>query len=348
MEPYCRIYMSGAKGKTVVARAPGRVNLIGDHTDYTGGLVLPMAIDRYTTVAGQALDGAIRLTSEQLHEPLMLNLPVADAAHVMPAWGRYVAGVAHQMGCAVGIEGSVTTTIPIGAGLSSSAALEVATALALGSTLSVTELAQLCRRAEHVATGVPCGIMDQLTSAAGVDGHALLIDCHTLDIEPIALPNNMQVVVQWVAARTLVGSAYADRVAQCAQAEKEIGPLRLASVADTNQIADAVVRARALHVVSENARVREAAKCLQAGDVQGFGLLMNESHESLRSNFAVSTEQMDDAVKQAQALPGVYGARMTGGGFGGCMVMVADSDARLPENDNTWRVRAVGGAAIIS
>jgi len=241
----------------------------------------------------------------------------------------------------------VTTTIPIGAGLSSSAALEVAPALALGSTLSVTELAQLCRRAEHVATGVPCGIMDQLTSAAGVDGHALLIDCHTLDIEPIDLPNNMQVVVQWVAARTLVGSAYADRVAQCAQAEKEIGPLRLATVADTAQIADAVVRARALHVVSENERVRQAAKCLQAGDVQGFGLLMNESHESLRSNFAVSTEQMDDAVKQAQALPGVYGARMTGGGFGGCMVMVVDSDARLPENDNTWRVRAVGGATII-
>jgi len=187
--------MSGAKGKTVVARAPGRVNLIGDHTDYTGGLVLPMAIDRYTTVAGQALDGAIRLTSEQLHEPLVLNLPVADAANVMPAWGRYVAGVASEMGCAVGIEGSVTTTIPIGAGLSSSAALEVATALALGSTLSVTELAQLCRRAEHVATGVPCGIMDQLTSAAGVDGHALLIDCHTVDIEPTALPNSMQVVV---------------------------------------------------------------------------------------------------------------------------------------------------------
>jgi galactokinase len=189
--------------------------------------------------------------------------------------------------------------------------------------------------------------MDQLTSAAGVDGHALLIDCHTLDIEPIALPNNMQVVVQWVAARTLVGSAYADRVAQCAQAEKEIGPLRLASVADTNQIADATVRARALHVVSENERVREAAKCLQAGDVQGFGLLMNESHESLRSNFAVSTTQMDEAVEEAWAMPGVFGARMTGGGFGGCMVMVADSDARLPENDNTWRVRAVGGAAII-
>jgi hypothetical protein len=171
--------------------------------------------------------------------------------------------------------------------------------------------------------------MDQLTSAAGVDGHALLIDCHTLDIEPIDLPNNMQVVVQWVAARTLVGSAYADRVSQCAQAEKEIGPLRLATVADTAQIADAVVRAPALHVVSENERVREAAKCLQAGDVQGFGLLMNESHESLRSNFAVSTEQMDNAVKQAQVLPGVYGARMTGGGFGGCIVMVADSDARL-------------------
>ena len=308
--------------------------------------MLPIAIDRYTTVTGQALDGAIRLTSEQMHEPLMLNLPVADAANVMPAWGRYVAGVANEMGCAAGIEGSVTTTIPIGAGLSSSAALEVATALALGSTLSVTELAQLCRRAEHVATGVPCGIMDQLTSAAGVEGHALLIDCHTLDIEPIALPNNMQVVVRWVAARTLVGSAYADRVAQCAQAEKEIGPLRLATVADTAQIADATVRARALHVVSENERVRQAAVLLQAGDARGFGLLMNESHESLRSNFAVSTTQIDEAVEEARAMPGVFGARMTGGGFGGCIVMVADADAPIATSDSVWKVRAVSRAAL--
>jgi galactokinase len=322
------------------------VNLIGDHTDYTGGLVLPMAIDRYTTVTGQALDGAIRLTSEQMHEPLMLNLPVADAANVMPAWGRYVAGVANQMGCTIGIEGSVTTTIPIGAGLSSSAALEVATALALGSTLSVTELAQLCRRAEHVATGVPCGIMDQLTSAAGVEGHALLIDCHTLDVQPIALPSQMQVVVRFVAARTLVGSEYADRVATCAQAEREIGPLRLATVADTAQIADAVVRARAVHVVSENERVREAAKCLQAGDARGFGLLMNESHESLCNNFAVSTTQMDEAVEEAQAMPGVFGARMTGGGFGGCIVMVADADAPIAASDSVWKVRAVSRAAL--
>jgi galactokinase len=173
-----------------------------------------------------------------------------------------------------------------------------------------------------------------------------LIDCHTLDIQPIALPNNMQVVVQWVAARTLVGSAYADRVAQCAQAEKEIGPLRLASVADTNQIADAVVRARATHVVSENERVRQAAKCLQAGDVQGFGLLMNESHESLRSNFAVSTTQMDEAVEEARAMPGVFGARMTGGGFGGCIVMVADADAPIAASDSVWKVRAVSRAAL--
>jgi galactokinase len=328
------------------------VNLIGDHTDYTGGLVLPMAIDRHTTVAGRRVEGRIELESASEAERVRLQLPVVDAAAVKPAWGGYVAGVAQQLRSTVGFEGTVTTTIPIGSGLSSSAALEVAVALALcsvgGASLSVDELAQLCRRAEHAATGVPCGIMDQLAVAGGVDGHALLMDCHTLQVQPIAVPESMQVVVQFVAARTLVGSAYADRVAQCAQAEEVVGPLRLASDGDTKQIVDDVVRMRALHVIGENARVRQAAEMLQANDVAGFGQLMNESHESLRTNFAVSTQQMDDAVARARALPGVLGARMTGGGFGGCLVMVAHGDAHIELNDTTWRVRAVGGAELVS
>ena len=320
MEPYCRIYMSGAKGKTVVARAPGRVNLIGDHTDYTGGLVLPMAIDRYTTVTGQALDGAIRLTSEQLHEPLVLNLPVADAANVMPAWGRYVAGVASEMGCTIGIEGSVTTTIPIGAGLSSSAALEVATALALGSTLSVTELAQLCRRAEHVATGVPCGIMDQLTSAAGIDGHALLIDCHTLDVQHIVMPEEIEIVTRFISQRTLAGSEYADRVNDCQAIEAIIGPLRLATMNDLSNLNDDRLVRRARHVISENQRVRDFAQALTIKDFVEAGRLMTESHASLANDYETSNSTMDQAVKTMMSEPGFLGARITGGGFGGCIV----------------------------
>jgi galactokinase len=238
--------------------------------------------------------------------------------------------------------GRVTTTIPVGAGLSSSAALELATALALGFTGNAVQLAQLGRRAEHRASGVPCGIMDQLCIAAGVAGHALMIDCHTLDIDPVQLPDNMSVVVQFVAHRTLAGSEYAERVKQCAVAEQTIGPLRTASLDDVATLTDPVIQRRARHVVSENQRVRDFANALRVGDVAAAGQLMIESHDSLRDDYATSTPAVDRAVAEMCASPGVFGARMTGGGFGGCIVAIAEPGAV----SNGWLVRAVDGASM--
>jgi len=251
-----------------------------------------------------------------------------------------------------GFSGSVSTTLPLGGGLSSSAALELVTALMLYLVndlppLTSLELAQLCRRAEHLATGVPCGIMDQLTCASGVTGSALLIDCHSLQVSPIEIPHDVNIYVQFVAHRQLASSAYSDRVAQCAQAEQHIGPLRLAEVGSVRNIDDDILRRRALHVVSENDRVRRATEALLLQDMETFGQLMNESHHSLRDNFEVSTQQMDEAVRNAQRTPGVFGARMTGGGFGGCIVIVADATVNIDNLEGAMLVKPVGGAEII-
>lgn len=347
----------------IVARSPGRVNLIGDHTDYTGGLVLPMAIDRYTTITAtdqQQVDKhdtadreskrVIDVTSAHEPDRLLLTLPISDPAAVQPAWGRYIAGVAAQLGdTARGISGTITSDIPIGAGLSSSAALELATALALGDTSSPVQRAQLCRRAEHAATGVPCGIMDQLVCSVGVDNHAMLIDCNSLSINPVQLPDGIKVVVQLITRRTLLGSEYSARVAQCQAAEAIVGPLRLAHPAMLDIIDDPTIQARARHVVSENQRVRDAVACLRSGDMVGFGTLMYESHNSLRDDFATSTAQMDSAVSAARATPGVFGARMTGGGFGGCIVIIADATAHIHNlGIESWPVRAVAGAQLLN
>jgi galactokinase len=336
----------------VIARSPGRVNLIGDHTDYTGGMVLPMAIDRFTTITAHQFDASIRLLSENQSEPLEVRLPVTDPTSTTPSWGRYVTGVAQQMHVARGFSGSVSTTLPLGGGLSSSAALELSTALMLCSANDLPiptaiELAQLCRLAEHAATCVPCGIMDQLTCADGLDGHALLIDCHSLQVSPIQIPQDVSVYVQFIAHRQLASSAYAERVAQCAEAEIEIGPLRLAKVDSVRNISDEVLRRRALHVVGENDRVRRATVALATQDLATFGQLMNESHFSLRDNFEVSTRQMDEAVRSAQQTPGVFGARMTGGGFGGCIVIVADATANIQDLEGAILVKPVGGAKIL-
>jgi galactokinase len=337
----------------VVARSPGRVNLIGDHTDYTGGMVLPMAIDRYTTITAQPLEAAIQLTSADQPDELRCKLPLVDPASIVPEWGRYVTGVAALLNVEHGFSGSVSTTLPLGGGLSSSAALELSTALTLClindlPALTSLELAQLCRFAEHLATGVPCGIMDQLTCASGVVGRALLIDCHSLQVSPIQIPQDVNIYVQFIAHRQLASSAYSDRVTQCAQAEEHIGPLRLAEVGSVRNIADDVLRRRAMHVVSENDRVRRATVALTLQDMTTFGQLMNESHQSLRDNFEVSTNQMDEAVRSAQQTPGVFGARMTGGGFGGCIVIAADSSADLKSLEGAMRVKPVSGAQLIN
>jgi galactokinase len=255
-----------------------------------------------------------------------------------------VAGVVAELRPTRGIRGKITTDIPIGAGLSSSAALEIAVALALGAQLSPLELAQLCRRAEHRASGVPCGIMDQLSVAASIAGHALMIDCGDLTSTPVPMPAGVDVVVQFVTHRALIGSPYADRVAECALAEREIGPLRTAGLADVATIHDPVVRSRAQHVVNENHRVREFVAALRAGDPATAGQVMIAGHSSLRDLYGTSTPVMDAAVARAAARPGVYGARMTGGGFGGCLVALAEPGAHI----DGWVVRPVGGARVMN
>ena len=333
----------------VIARAPGRVNLIGDHTDYTGGLVLPMAIDRWTEIELETGVPWIELVSADEDEPAFLPLDEPrDPSTVRPAWARYVAGVAEVVRPETGGVGFVRTDIPIGAGLSSSAALEVAVALALGFRGTALELATACQRAEQIASGVPCGIMDQLASAAGVEGSALLIDCTTLALTPIAIPDGVDVVVvDSGTRRELTTSFYGVRRAQCEEAEVLIGPLRSASLEDVAQIAHDDLRDRARHVVSENGRVRSFASALAAGDVVEAGRLMVESHASLRDDFAVSTRVLDELVDAVVGRPGVLGARLTGAGFGGCIVALVEAGAPpIDVGAAAWPVRASAGASV--
>ncbi len=325
--------------------APGRVNLIGDHTDHTGGLVLPMAIDLATTVTGRPGGAEVRLWSAALGTRAVVPLDIADPAAVRPGWARYVAGVVSVLRPERGFTGTVSTTLPLGAGLSSSAALEVAVALALGFEGTPTELAMACQRAEHEATGVPCGPMDQLVSAAGVTGHALLVDCGDLTVVPVPLPTDVEVVVVDSGEhRQLVSSAYAERRRQCEEADRALGGLRRATLADVATLAHPVVRARARHVVSENDRVRRFVAALGDGDLPMCGALMASSHESLRRDFEVSTARLDDLVARLSATPGVFGARLTGAGFGGCVVALARPGALAAGR----RVRAAAGARVLA
>jgi galactokinase len=334
--------------RTVVARAPGRVNLVGDHTDYTGGLVAPMAIDRWVEITGEPGGTTIDLTSGE--QPGRASVDLAGVATTMDGmptssgWARYVEAVARLVGSGRGLRGSVRSTIPIGAGLSSSAALEVALALALGFDGTPLELARLCRRAEHDAVGVPCGIMDQLTSAAGREGHFLVIDCHTELVEYVPLGDIHVVVIDSGVGRDLAASEYADRVVQCHAVEAEIGPLRLADRGDLAQLTVPLLVRRARHVITENERVREFVAAMTACDHHAAGRLMGESHASLRDDYEVSVPPVDDLVASVAAAPGVFGARMTGGGFGGCVVALCEPGALLER----WpgQVRAVGGAEV--
>lgn len=326
------------------AHSPGRVNLIGDHTDVADGLVLPMAIDLGTTVEGERGGEVVRLISADEPQPVEVPLSVDDPTTVAEGWGRYVAAVVAEVRPTTGFTGEVTTTLPIGAGLSSSAALEVAVALALGFEGTPLALAELARRAEHRASGVPCGIMDQLTVAAGVAGHLLLIDCATLAIEPVPVPDGVEVrVIHSGQQRRLAESGYATRTAEVAAAERVLGPLRLLTdPAEVDGVEDEVVRRRARHVITENARVRAFASALGAGDLAAAGELMAASHASLRDDYEVSTPVLDALVDRLEAIPGVHGARLTGAGFGGCVVVLAEPGAI----DEGWLVRPSAGASV--
>ncbi len=321
------------------------MNLIGDHTDHQGGLVLPIAIDRGTTLTGKAGGDRVRLRSDDEEGQVEVRVGGGPPLARGPEWGRYVSAIVELERPAQGFEGNVSTTLPLGAGLSSSAALELAVALALGFEGSPLELARLCQRSEYLAVGVPCGIMDQLASAAGVADHALLIDCHDTSINLVPMPEGVDVlIVDSGQRRSLKATAYNQRLVECARAAEEVGPLRL--LPEVGSITDPVARRRARHVVSEVLRVRAFADALLASDARAAGELMLESHESMRTDFEVSTARLDATVRDLAATPGIYGARLTGAGFGGSVVALAAQGVALP--DGAIRVRASAGARVTS
>ena len=294
-------------------RAPGRVNLIGDHTDYNEGFVLPVAIDLECVVRAKRRNDAT--VNVRWHEADDRSASYVDGV---------VLALDRRGRPAIGIDAEVASTVPVGSGLSSSAALEVALALALcdatGFELPQAELALACQEAEQLATGVPCGVMDQLASLAGRAGCALLIDCRSLEVESIPIPASLElVVVHSGLPRTLAGSAYAERRASCERAAGELGLAALRD-ATVEQVAN---DPRARHVVSENARVLRAAAMLRTGDSGALGRLLHESHASLRDDFEVSTPELD-VLAEALESAGALGARLTGAGFGGCVVALAD------------------------
>ncbi len=328
---------------SAAAAAPGRVNLLGEHTDYNEGFVLPAAIDRHVAVTAGRLDTdtlAVHALLYRTTATLPLGQLRPDPSH---PWLNYVAGVAALLrernipvhGTALTIGG----TVPAGAGLSSSAALELATAgvlLALsGLTLDPLEMVRLCHRAEHLFAGVECGIMDQLVSALGRMGHALFLDCRTLENRHLALPSGVEMLICHTGVeRSLSASGYNTRREECRAALHACTFLQPAPAALRDLSEDALTRAaavltplqfrRARHVVTENRRVLEAVDALEHGDLTGFGKLMYRSHMSLKNDFDVSTSELDALVDICAGSEGVYGARMTGAGFGGSVLCLAD------------------------
>ena len=336
-----------------VARAPGRVNLIGEHTDYNDGFVLPMAIDRAAWLAFRprdddrvtvrALDFGGAVDAFTLAEVRGGRAPGAGVpADAAGDWAEYVRGVAWALQeggvpLARGWDGVVAGDVPVGAGLSSSAALELAAARAFAAASGVpwdaTRAARLAQRAENAWVGVNSGIMDQLISAEGRAGHALFIDCRSLALRPVPLPDDVAVVVLDTATRRgLVDSAYNERRSQCEAAARYFGVPALRDVTEADFAAragglDDVTRRRARHVVTENARTLAAADAFARGDAAEAGRLMDASHASLRDDFAVSRRELDAIVEISRAHPACYGARMTGAGFGGCGVALVRRDA---------------------
>ena len=340
-------------GAPLAAFAPGRVNLIGDHTDYTGGLAMPIAIELGTEVSYRSdpRSSVVELasTNEQQPAKVPVDLPAdsIEIAMLLPEWSRHLAGVVCALRPGSGGSGEVTSELPVGAGLSSSASLGVACALALGFTGSPRELALSCRQAEELATGVATGILDQLAIASGIEGHAMVMDCQSLELRHVRVPPEVDVVVVHSGSeRTLAGTAYGTRRDECRAAEAEIGPLRACRPPDVDRLRDPLLRRRARHVVGENARVRAFAGAFEHEDLREAGRLMNHSHQSLATDYDVSSPELDQLVGWLQGLDGVFGARLTGAGFGGCAVALARPGAlAVPLTGRRhWFVHASAGA----
>ena len=325
--------------------APGRVNLIGEHTDYNDGFVLPMAIDRYILIAADVnTSGRVTLHNETTGETATFGIrPKVERGE--PSWSNYVRGVIagfqKRREKVSGFDAVIESTLPLGGGLASSAALEVATATLLesmsGQALDPLEKALLCQQAEHDFAGVPCGIMDQFTSILAQKDHALLLDCRSRTTTPVAMtdPAVTVLIVNTNIRHKLADSEYAKRRSQCEAAARvlKVPALRDATteslMAARRQLEPVVFR-RARHVVSENERTLQAAQAIQAADWAKVGELMYASHRSLREDYEVSCPELDTVVEVAQemgAAGGIIGCRMTGGGFGGCAVSLVQTEA---------------------
>jgi galactokinase len=332
--------------EAAVFRAPGRVNLIGEHTDYNDGFVMPAAIGLSAYVAaGPRTDRILRLHSTHFNDSVDLNLD-ALAGPPRKHWSDYVRGVAAVLqSLGYGLKGGnlvIDSEVPLGAGLSSSAAIEVSTALAItsvaGEAVPRVELPHLCQRAENEYSGARCGIMDQFIAVFGQAKHALMLDCRSLQYEMEPIPENVRLVIcNTMVRHELSGGEYNDRRAACETASRRIaldkpsvGALRDVNMNDLRAYRDIlgeVVYRRCRHVVTENQRVLDAAHALRRGDLASFGELMYASHASLRDDYEVSCDELNIMVDIASRLDGVYGARMTGGGFGGCTINLVAAEA---------------------
>lgn len=362
----------------VVGVAPGRVNLIGEHTDYNDGLVMPMAIDAWCACAAgrtpaDSQDGP--WAQRDRHGARLLALDMDERArmpwqidawgrwsqsHPAGHWARYVGGVLTSADRLVAearirqplgnlLDLAFTSSVPLGAGLSSSAALEVAVATAACKAWGVRPasplaLARACQRAEQQYAGVPCGIMDQCVSVMGRRGQAMVLDCRSMEVRHVPMPAEWAVVIVNTGVRhALATGEYARRRSECEAAAAALGvvSLRDATREQVESLSDAVLVRRARHVVTENARVVEFAAALAAGDETRAGGLMLESHASLRDDYEVSCPELDSAVEGLRRMPGVFGARMTGGGFGGSAIALAERE-RAESIARAARVKGLG------
>jgi galactokinase len=338
-----------------IARAPGRINLIGEHVDYNDGLVLPFAINLDVVVcARRRAQRTLNVTSLEKAERASIHL---DARTRPAGWAAYAAGVAALLELQQGADLVVASDVSEGAGLASSAAFEVAVALALlalqGRSMAPADVAQLCRQAELEWAGVRCGVMDQFAVLLGQEAHALLLDCRTLEYEHVAIPESARFAIADTGnSRKLAASAYNTRVHECLAAAQQLGVNSLRDVTSVSaaDVLPVPLNNRARHVISEIERTRRTAAALRTGDLEQCGSLMNASHESLRRDYDVSSAALDTLVERARTVPGVLGARLTGAGFGGHAIALTAPLALRRLRSEWSALRAVapaGGAAVL-
>jgi len=324
--------------KSITTYAPGRAELLGNHTDYNEGYVLALAVDRGTTITGRARsDRQVHLHSKEMGKTEIIALDELAAERVSP-WSRYALGVVDQFRRnelpIEGFEAEISGNLPLGAGLSSSASLENATVLFLaklfGAKLEPMQMARISQKAEHDFVGVRCGLMDQIASLMSTAHHATLIDCRTTQVDQVPLDDKVSVIIANSNVKhALVGGEYNERRSDCEAAARALGVpfLRDATTemlkARQSEMADRIYR-RALHITGENERVLEGCEALRRGDIARFGELMFSSHESSMHQFENSCAEIDTLVAAARKTPGVYGARISGGGFGGAAIVLVE------------------------